>query len=149
MKPVNNLELTLSQAWGEEHELTTALTIGEVSRRAGVAPTALRYYEKVGLLSAPGRVGGQRRYPESVLRRLRVIQLCKAAGFALDDIAALMNDDTPGRPVGRALAAAKLAEIDEQMRALAQAREIIELAVQCRCAALDACGCGIHTALPG
>ncbi|MGV9802634.1 MerR family transcriptional regulator [Mycobacterium sp. NPDC003449] len=128
--------------------MTTRLTIGDVSRRAGVAPTALRYYERVGLLPAPERVGGQRRYPESVLLRLGVIRLCKAAGFALEDIAALMDDDTPGRPVGRALARAKLAEIDEQMRALTRAREIIELAVQCRCSSLDACTCGIHHAVP-
>lgn len=79
--------------------MSTRLTIGEVARRAGVAQTTLRYYEQLGLLPAPGRVGGQRRYQESVLVRLEVIRLCKAAGFALDDIAVLMDDDTrAGRP---------------------------------------------------
>ncbi|OKH84383.1 MerR family transcriptional regulator [Mycobacterium sp. SWH-M3] len=124
------------------------MTIGEVARRAGVAQTTLRYYEQLGLLPAPGRVGGQRRYQESVLVRLEVIRLCKAAGFALDDIAVLMDDDTPGRPAARALAQAKLSEIDEQMTALARARAIIEWGMQCTCPSIDACTCGIHRAIP-
>ncbi|WP_066897272.1 MerR family transcriptional regulator [Mycolicibacterium houstonense] len=124
------------------------LTIGEVARRTGVAQTALRYYEQVGLLPAPHRVGGQRRYPESVLVRLEVIRLCKTAGFALDDIAMLMDDDTPGRPVARALAQAKLTEIDEQMSALTRARAIIEWGMRCTCPSIDACTCGIHNAIP-
>lgn len=128
--------------------MSTRLTIGEVARRAGVAQTTLRYYEQLGLLPAPGRVGGQRRYQESVLVRLEVIRLCKAAGFALDDIAVLMDDDTPGRPAARALAQAKLSEIDEQMTALARARAIIEWGMQCTCPSIDACTCGIHRAIP-
>ncbi|MFW3117896.1 MerR family transcriptional regulator [Mycolicibacterium mageritense DSM 44476 = CIP 104973] len=124
------------------------MTIGEVARRAGVAQTTLRYYEQLGLLPAPGRVGGQRRYQESVLVRLEVIRLCKAAGFALDDIAVLMDDDTPGRPAARALAQAKLSEIDEQMTALTRARAIIEWGMQCTCPSIDACTCGIHRAIP-
>ncbi|BDY31765.1 MULTISPECIES: MerR family transcriptional regulator [Mycolicibacterium] len=128
--------------------MSTRLTIGEVARRAGVAQTTLRYYEQLGLLPAPGRVGGQRRYQESVLVRLEVIRLCKAAGFALDDIAVLMDDDTPGRPAARALAQAKLSEIDEQMTALTRARAIIEWGMQCTCPSIDACTCGIHRAIP-
>jgi len=128
--------------------VSTRLTIGEVARRAGVAQTTLRYYEQLGLLPAPGRVGGQRRYQESVLVRLEVIRLCKAAGFALDDIAVLMDDDTPGRPAARALAQAKLSEIDEQMTALTRARAIIEWGMQCTCPSIDACTCGIHRAIP-
>lgn len=124
------------------------MTIGEVARRAGVAQTALRYYEQLGLLPAPERVGGQRRYQESVLVRLEVIRLCKSAGFSLDDIAVLMDDDSPGRPAARALAQAKLSEIDEQLAALARARAIIEWGMQCTCPSIDACTCGIHAAIP-
>jgi DNA-binding transcriptional MerR regulator len=111
--------------------MTNALTIGEVARRTDVAPTTLRYYERIGLLSAPSRAGGQRRYDDGVLTRLEVIGLCKAAGFSLDEIAILLNDDTPGRPASRELARAKLAEIDTQMATLARAREIIEWALAC------------------
>ena len=128
--------------------MTERLTIGEVAQRTGVAPTALRYYERIGLLPTPRRVGGQRRYPDTIGVRLEVIRLCKAAGFALGEIAVLMDDDSPGRPVARALAEAKLAEIDAQMRSLARAREIIEWGMRCTCPSIDACTCGIHRTVP-
>lgn len=121
-----------------------ALTIGEVARRASLAPTALRYYEKIGLLPAPSRIGGQRRYDDAVLTRLEVIGLCKAAGFALDEILVLLGDDAPGRSASRALAQTKLAEIDAQMATLVRARQIIEWAMDCRCSSIDECTCGIH-----
>jgi DNA-binding transcriptional MerR regulator len=111
--------------------MSSALTIGEVARRTDVAPTTLRYYEKIGLLTPPSRAGGQRRYDDAVLTRLEVIGLCKAAGFSLDEIAVLLDDDAPGRPASRALAQAKLAEIDTQMATLARARGIIEWALSC------------------
>jgi DNA-binding transcriptional MerR regulator len=122
------------------------LTIGEVARRAGVAATTLRYYEQIGLVSAPARLGGQRRYDDAVLARLEVIRLCKSAGFALDEIQLLFADDAPGRPASRALAEAKLAEIDAQMESLARARAVIEWGMRCTCPSIDACTCGIHTA---
>ncbi|MFN8033416.1 MAG: MerR family transcriptional regulator [Mycobacterium sp.] len=124
--------------------MTDALTIGEVARRADVAPTTLRYYEQVGLLPQPARRGGQRRYDDAVLARLEVIRLCKAAGFALNEIAVLFGDDEPGRPASRALAEAKLAEIDAQMAMLARARTIIEWGMACTCPSIDDCSCGIH-----
>ncbi len=124
------------------------LTIGEVARQAGVAATTLRYYEQIGLVSAPARLGGQRRYDDSVLTRLEVIRLCKSAGFALEEIQLLFADDAPGRPASRALAEAKLAEIDAQMESLARARAVIEWGMRCTCPSIDACTCGIHTAVP-
>ncbi|KAA0111829.1 MerR family transcriptional regulator [Mycolicibacterium sp. P1-5] len=124
--------------------MTTALTIGDVARRADVAPTTLRYYEKIGLLSAPSRAGGQRRYDDAILTRLEVIGLCKAAGFTLEEIAVLLRDDAPGRSASRALAEAKLADIDAQMATLLRARDIIEWAMACTCPSIDACTCGIH-----
>ena|ERR1700756_2493685 len=122
------------------------LTIGEVAAEAGVAATTLRYYERIGLVPAPARLGGQRRYDDTVLTRLEVIRLCKSAGFALDEIEALFADDAPGRPASRALAEAKLAEIDAQMASLARA--VIEWGMRCTCPSIDACTCGIHRALP-
>ncbi|OBH31878.1 MerR family transcriptional regulator [Mycobacterium sp. E342] len=124
------------------------LTIGDVARRAGVAATTLRYYEQIGLVPPPGRLGGQRRYDDSVLARLEVIRLCKSAGFALEEIQLLFADDAPGRPASRALAEAKLAEIDAQMESLARARAVIEWGMRCTCPSIDACTCGIHTAVP-
>lgn len=128
--------------------MAATLTIGELTQRTGVAQTALRYYEQVGLLPAPQRVAGQRRYQESVLMRLEVIRLCKAAGFSLTEIGLLLKDDTPGRPVARDLAQSKLAEIDAQLEALARARAIIEWGMRCTCPSIELCTCGIHHDLP-
>jgi DNA-binding transcriptional MerR regulator len=125
------------------------LTIGEVAREAGVAATTLRYYEQIGLVPAPERLGGRRRYDGSILARLEVVRLCKSAGFALEEIQLLFADDAPGRPTSRALAEAKLAEIDARMESLARARAVIEWGMRCTCPSIDACTCGIHTALPG
>jgi DNA-binding transcriptional MerR regulator len=128
--------------------MSTRLTIGDVARQTGVAATTLRYYEQIGLVPPPGRLGGQRRYDDSVLARLEVIRLCKSAGFALEEIQLLFADDAPGRPASRALAEAKLAEIDAQMESLARARAVIEWGMRCTCPSIDSCTCGIHTALP-
>lgn len=123
-------------------------TIGEISRQTGVAATTLRYYEQIGLVPEPTRRGGQRRYDDSILSRLKVIALCKSAGFSLDEIQLLFADDAPGRPASRALAEAKLAEIDAQLESLARARAVIEWGMRCTCPSIDACTCGIHTAPP-
>lgn len=128
--------------------MSALLTIGDVTQRSGVAQTALRYYEQVGLLPAPQRVGGQRRYQESVLMRLHVIGLCKTAGFSLTEIGLLLKDDTPGRPMARELAQSKLVEIDAQLEALARARAIIEWGIRCTCPSIELCTCGIHDELP-
>jgi MerR family transcriptional regulator, redox-sensitive transcriptional activator SoxR len=125
-----------------------ALTIGDVVRQSGVPATTLRYYERIGLVAEPERVGGQRRYDDSVLARLEVIGLCKTAGFALEEIQVLFGDDEPGRPASRALAEAKLAEIDAQMASLARARAVVEWGMRCTCPSIDACTCGVHVAYP-
>jgi MerR family transcriptional regulator, redox-sensitive transcriptional activator SoxR len=124
--------------------LTARLTIGRVAEETGVAATTLRYYEQIGLVPVPARVGGQRRYDESVLTRLEVIGLCKSAGFALDEIQVLFADDAPGRPASKALAEAKLTEIDARIESLTRARAVIEWGMRCTCPSIDACTCGIH-----
>src|ERR1700685_1438457 len=113
--------------------MATGLTIGKVADATGVAATTLRYYEQIGLVPVPVRVGGQRRYEESVLARLEVIGLCKAAGFTLDQIQVLFADDAPGRPASRALAEAKLAEIDARMESLARAPAGLEWGLRLTC----------------
>ena len=62
------------------------LPIGEVARRAGVAASALRYYEEEGLVAAVRPAGGQRRYPRSVLRRLAFVRAAQNVGLTLDEI---------------------------------------------------------------
>lgn len=125
----------------------TQLSIGEVARRAGVAASTLRYYEQIGVLAPPARVAGQRRYPETVLTRLRVIGLCKVAGFTLPEIRVLVADEEPGRPASRALGGAKLAEIDTRIAALREARAVVAWGLRCTCPSIDACTCGVHPPL--
>lgn len=125
--------------------MAALLTIGDVARQAAVAATTLRFYEKLGLITPSTRVGGQRRYDAAVLGRLEVIRLCKSAGFTLSEIQTLYADDLPGRPTSRALATAKLAEIEERMSELSKAREIVEWGMRCTCPSIDACSCGVHS----
>lgn len=119
------------------------LTIGELARRAGVTTSALRYYEELGLLPAPARVSGQRRYPESAARTVATILLYSDAGFTLAEQKALMaaHGDTPG---WRRLAESKLAELDERIARAQAAREAISHGLRCpheditRCPNFDA-----------
>ena len=73
------------------------LTIGEIARRAGVRPSAIRYYEEVGLLPRARRVAGQRRYDASILDRLAIVRLAQHVGLQIREIKWLLND-VPGRP---------------------------------------------------
>jgi DNA-binding transcriptional MerR regulator len=106
------------------------LTIGELAQRAGVTTSALRYYEDLGLLPAPARISGQRRYPESAARLVAAILLYSDAGFTLAEQKALMSpgDGTLG---WRQLAQRKLAELDEQIARAQAAREAISHGLRC------------------
>ena len=74
------------------------ITIGEVARRAGLQTSAIRYYEKIGLLPKTQRVGGQRRYDTGVLNYLEVIDVAKRAGFRMDEIRHLFHGFGNGDP---------------------------------------------------
>ncbi len=72
----------------------------------------------------------------------------KIAGFTLEEIAVLFADDVPGRPASRALAHAKLGEIDARITALVNVRQVIEWGMACTCPSIEACTCGVHRAQP-
>jgi DNA-binding transcriptional MerR regulator len=107
------------------------LTIGELARRAGVAASAVRYYEELGLLPAPTRISGQRRYPESAARLVAAILLYSDAGFTLAEQKVLLatRASTPGDR--RQLMQRKLAELDEQIAGAQAAREAIRHGLRC------------------
>jgi DNA-binding transcriptional MerR regulator len=107
-----------------------ALTIGELARRTGVTASALRYYEELGLLTAPARVSGQRRYPESAVIIVAAIRLHSDAGFTLAEQKALATapDDAPD---WRELAQRKLAELDERIARAQAARDAISHGLRC------------------
>nr|MBA2533960.1 MerR family transcriptional regulator [Rubrobacter sp.] len=96
-----------------------SLNIGEVARSAGVRPSALRYYERVGVLPPPERASGRRRYGgevlREVLRRLEVVQVAQRAGFTISEIRTLLDgfsEDTPPSERWRVLVQAKLPEVE-------------------------------------
>src|SRR5437868_5215689 len=82
-----------------------------VTRRFGVRPSALRYYERIGVIPRAERVNGQRRYDRATLSRLAAVSVAKQAGFTLREIRALLADFTPSKPPRgrwRKLASSKL-----------------------------------------
>jgi MerR family transcriptional regulator, redox-sensitive transcriptional activator SoxR len=111
------------------------LTIGEVSDRSGVPSSTLRYYDRIGLVHADGRQGGQRRYDPGVLRRLEAIVMFRRSGFSLDEIGALLDG---GRPWQR-LAESKLAGLQAHIDDLRAAQRLIQATLDCGCKRLDTC----------
>ena len=118
------------------------LAIGEVAARAGIEPSAIRYYESLGLLPAPVRSGGKRRYDADVLDRLALIALAKDAGFTMAEIKQLTSETVPTAVPAekwRLLAARKLAELDEAAARIRRMRRVLRLALDCGCVDLAAC----------
>jgi DNA-binding transcriptional MerR regulator len=107
------------------------LTIGELARRAGVASSALRYYEDLGLLPPAARIAGQRRYPESTVGFVGIILLLRDVGFSLAEQKALMASRAAALDDWQRLARRKLAELDEQIAKAQTAREAIDHALRC------------------
>ena len=106
------------------------LTIGELARRAGVATSAVRFYERRGLLEADARQSGQRRYRESTLRRLVFIGMLQDAGLTLDDIAGVLGAEHVAE--WKALAQERLVALDAEIARLQQARLYLAGALLCR-----------------
>jgi MerR family redox-sensitive transcriptional activator SoxR len=118
------------------------MSIGEVARRAGLEPSAIRYYESAGLLPAPPRAGGRRRYDPEILEWLSLIALAREAGFTIAEIRQLVTDFAPGTPPAArwaALAARKLAEIDAMVARAERMRAVLRVALDCGCFRLEDC----------
>ena len=106
------------------------LTIGEMANRAGLATSALRYYERRGLLVADERQSGQRRYRDDALRRLVFIGMLQDAGLSLDDIAGIL--EAPDVATWKAIAKTRLEVLDDEIERLQQARAYLSGALLCR-----------------
>lgn len=116
------------------------MTIGELAERTGLAVSAIRFYQRRGLLPARGAGSGWQRFGPDTLARLAVIELAKRTGFSLDETAELLAAlDTDGSPAHtwQALAAAKLADIDARTARLQHMRELLTEALDCSCMTLD------------
>lgn len=127
---------------GQEQPADRLLTIGQLAAATGTPATTLRYYDRLGVLPAAAREGGQRRYDHASIARLMVITFCRFAGLSLDDIATVLDDDSPGRQATRDLARRHTAEIDTQIARLRLARDMMAAAGACTCPTVERCGCG-------
>lgn len=124
-------------------DATDELTVGEVAKRSGFAPSAIRYYEDVGLIKSTRTTGGQRRFERSVLRRLAFIAAAHHVGLTLDEIrdalAKLPENRTPTRADWGRLSASWRKRLDEEIAALQQLRDGLENCIGCGCLSLQKC----------
>ena len=118
------------------------LTIGEVARRAGVATSSIRYYERIELLPEPERVSGQRRYRADVLGKLGFIGVAQSAGFKLSEITELIagvdSDSGMGEQM-RTLSSKKLDEVEALLERTRAMKGWLEVAKECGCASPAEC----------
>ena len=123
------------------------LHISEVARQVGLRPSAIRYYEQIGLLPPAERRGNQRRYDTTVLYRLAVIQRARQLGFALDEIRQLFfgfGQVARASERWQKLSRIKLAELDNLMDSVRAVRRLLNKMMEnCHCETLDQCGKGI------
>jgi DNA-binding transcriptional MerR regulator len=113
------------------------LDIGEVAEATGLAPSALRFYERRGLLSSPARNGLRRTYEPDVIDRLGLIVTARDVGFSLGEIGELL--DASDEVTLRALMAAKVAELDERIDRLVAMRDRLSHGVDCKSPSLLGC----------
>jgi MerR family transcriptional regulator, redox-sensitive transcriptional activator SoxR len=119
------------------------LAISDVARVFGLRTSAIRYYEQIGILPPAMRKNGQRRYDNSALFRLAVVQRARETGFTLEEIRELFFGFPPGtRPPKRwhKLSQSKIAELRNRMKRLKLMETLLKRMENCRCDALDECG---------
>ena len=123
--------------------MADVLTISEVSRRSGVASSALRFYEQRGLIAAEREGSGHRRFPRSVLRRIAFIVFAQRLGMTLDEIgeelAKLPPNHAPSRRDWSRLSGAWQARIDERIAELERLKLGLTECIGCGCLSLDRC----------
>jgi MerR family redox-sensitive transcriptional activator SoxR len=124
-------------------ETTDLLTIGEVAHRSGFPQSALRYYEREGLLKTTRTSGGQRRYERSALRRLAFIRAARTIGVGLDEVREALDELPEGRPPTKAdwsrVSKKWRGRLDEQIQALVALRDGLDSCIGCGCLSLKRC----------
>ena len=122
---------------------TDLLPIGEIARRAGLATSALRYYERQGLISAVRTSGGQRRYQRNMLRRLAFIRAAQSVGLSLQEIRTALDtlpaQRTPTTADWARLSRSWRSRLDDQIAGLTALRDGLTSCIGCGCLSLDRC----------
>lgn len=121
----------------------TTLTIGQLAERAGVATSAIRFYEARGLLNSQRTTGNQRRYAQSELRRVAFIRTAQRVGLTLEEIgealATLPDRRTPTKADWHRLSQTWRPRLDEQIRRIELLRDRLEGCIGCGCLSLRSC----------
>lgn len=124
-------------------ESSDLLTIGEIVARSGFPHSALRYYEREGLISASRTSGGQRRYRRSVLRRLAFVRAARSIGIGIDEVRAALDalpaERTPNKHDWSRLSKAWRSRLDEQIEALTALRDGLDGCIGCGCLSMTSC----------
>jgi MerR family redox-sensitive transcriptional activator SoxR len=119
------------------------ITIGEVARRSGMATSAIRFYERQGLIHAERTPGGQRRFRRDVLRRIAFIRIAQRVGLSLDEIvtalAELPVDRAPSRQDWQRLTRGWRARLDQRIALLEALRGGLTSCIGCGCLSLKTC----------
>src|SRR5258706_10451707 len=118
------------------------MSIGHVAQICGLAPSAIRYYEKAGLLPKPIRVSRQRRYGADAIGRLRLLQVAREAGFSIVETRTFVggfSSTTPPAIRWRTLANRKLLEIEAQITQLERMKVLLESGSHCKCLSIEDC----------
>src|SRR4051794_15591764 len=122
---------------------TDLLTIGELAHRSGLAPSALRYYEELGLIVSTRTPSGRRRFERGTLRRLAFVRAGRNVGLSLEEIAAALATLPDGRTPTRAdwtrLSATWRRRLDDQIAALTRLRDGLDSCIGCGCLSLKKC----------
>ncbi len=118
------------------------LSIGKVADRAGIAASAIRYYEAEGLLPRADRRSGRRVYDERIVERLAIIHLAKGAGFTVAEVKRLLGGFARRTPPGerwRTLAERKLVELDERIAEAKRMKRLLQIVQRCECPTFEDC----------
>ncbi|HLY27214.1 MAG TPA: MerR family transcriptional regulator [Aggregatilineales bacterium] len=125
------------------------LSIGDVAARVGLRTSAIRFYERRGLLPTPERINGRRRYNTDVVGKIHLIRLAQQAGLTIEEIRVLLHGfpaDTSAAIRWNTLANRKLDEVNALLERIAAMKALLEHALECQCATLDDCASGLDSA---
>jgi MerR family redox-sensitive transcriptional activator SoxR len=120
------------------------LTIGEVAERSGLATSAIRFYERIGLVHAERTPSGQRRFRRDVLRRIAFVRIAQRIGMTLEDIVTALEglpvDRAPNAEDWRRLSAGWQEQLDQRIAVLGALRSGLSSCIGCGCLSLRTCG---------
>ncbi len=119
------------------------LTVGQLSERSGVAPSALRFYEQLGLIFSTRTTGNQRRYAQATLRRVAFIRSAQRIGLTLEEVrdalATLPANRTPNKADWSRLSKSWRPRLEEQIRSIERLRDNLDGCIGCGCLSLQRC----------